>query len=82
MIIISFILLLIIPIIMKFYFDKGNNMTIILMILMFGIMVGALYAAYILYTLGAGIAVVIPCLIAIACGIFIVHDFLRLKDNK
>lgn len=56
--------------------------SILLMMVMFGLMVGSLYAAYILFNLGAGAATVIPCLLAIACGIFIVHDLLRLKDKK
>ena len=56
--------------------------TIVLMIIMFGLMVASLYAAYVLYTVGAGIAAAIPCLIAVVFGIFIVHDFLRWKDKK
>lgn len=56
--------------------------TILLMMVAFVCMVGCLYGAYILYNLGAGIAVVIPCLIAIAFGTFIVHDFLRLRNKK
>ena len=55
---------------------------LILMVVMFGLMIACLFAAYTLYTLGAGLAIAIPLLIAVACGIFVVHDFLRWKNNR